>query len=251
MPFSTKRSIRRALATSTAVKNAALVRNRYLLRRPNPSLAAISCREVESDTNSFSDTYSDPDTEANTDIELSTSEDAGLGPAKPNHTPHTVKLWTREGDFWERYCFKIMKKTKRSLEEQLRVCDLETFKAYLRWRKKHSWVKKESSMRSYWKRISMCYMDLTRYTMDADVLTDWILTLMLDKSEKEKHAIAAIATRLGAIVESTSAKGSNKSLSFRNIELLKVRSTVDPSRSTIVANVNLENIKNKEKDGKP
>jgi hypothetical protein len=65
-----------------------------------------------------------------------------------------------------------MKKTKRSPEEQLRACDPEAFKAYLRWRKKHSRVKKESSMRSYWKRISMCYMDLTRHTMDADVLTD-------------------------------------------------------------------------------
>lgn len=129
MPSSTKRSIRRELATSTAVKNAALVRNRYSLRRPNPSLAAISCWEVQSDTNSFSDTYSDPDTEADTDIDPSTSEDASLileqepdadldseaeeilkdiaqlraeGPAKPNHTPHTVKLWKREGDFWER-----------------------------------------------------------------------------------------------------------------------------------------------------
>ncbi|KAF7567787.1 hypothetical protein PtrM4_124000 [Pyrenophora tritici-repentis] len=62
---------------------------------------------------------------------------------------------------------------------------------------------------------------------------------------------AATATRPGAIVESASAKGSNKALSFKNIELLKVRSVVDPSRSTIVANVNLENVKNKEKDGKP
>ncbi|KAI2478958.1 DUF3435 domain containing protein [Pyrenophora tritici-repentis] len=125
--------------------------------------------------------------------------------------------------------------------------------------------------------------------MDADVLTDvcnWIPSLMLDKSEKEKHAMyvqdlyailhalwvddtkplhgfirvqislllllsAATATRPGAIVESASAKGSNKALSFKNIELLKVRSVVDPSRSTIVANVNLENVKNKEKDGKP
>jgi hypothetical protein len=75
--------------------------------------------------------YSNPNTEANTDIniELSTGEDAGLtlqqepdadldseaegilkdiaqlraeGPAKPNHTSHMVKLWKREGCFWER-----------------------------------------------------------------------------------------------------------------------------------------------------
>ncbi|RII11859.1 hypothetical protein CUC08_Gglean005326 [Alternaria sp. MG1] len=318
MPSSTKRTIRKELATSTGIKNAALMPNRYLLRRSNPSSAADSCWEGQSDTNSFSDTSSDPDTEADTDIniELSTGEDAGFtseqesdadldseaeeilkdiaqlraeGPAKPNHTPHTIKLWKREGDFWERYCYKIMNKTKRSPEEQLRACDPEAFKAYLRWRKKYSRVKKESSMRSYWKRLSMCYMDLTRHTMDADVLTDvsnWIPSLMLDKSEKEKHAMyvqdlyailhalwvddtkplhgfirvqislllllsAATATRPGAIVESASAKGSNKALSFKNIELLKVRSVVDPSRSTIVANVNLENVKNKEKDGKP
>jgi hypothetical protein len=62
---------------------------------------------------------------------------------------------------------------------------------------------------------------------------------------------AATAIRPGAIVESASAKGSNKALLFKNIELLKVCSIVDPSRSTIVANVNLENVKNKEKDGKP
>jgi HD superfamily phosphodiesterase len=62
---------------------------------------------------------------------------------------------------------------------------------------------------------------------------------------------AATATRPGAIVESASAKGSNKALSFENIELLKVYSIIDPSQSTIVANVNLKNVKNKEKDGKP
>jgi hypothetical protein len=62
---------------------------------------------------------------------------------------------------------------------------------------------------------------------------------------------AATATRPRAIVKSASAKGSNKALSFKNIELLKVRSIKDPSWSTIVANVNLENVKNKEKDRKP
>ncbi|KAF1343436.1 hypothetical protein EJ07DRAFT_149673, partial [Lizonia empirigonia] len=115
-----------------------------------------------------------------------------------------------------------------------------------------------------------------------------IPTLMLDKSEKEKHAMyvqdlyailhalwvndtkplhglvrvqislllllsAATATRPGAIVESASAKGSNKALSFKHIEILKVRSIVNPRQSTVVANdsaIPLSN-KNKEKDGKP
>ena len=107
------------------------MRNRYILCQPSLSSPAESCCEGQSDTNSFSDTYSNHDTEADTDIdiELSTGEDPGLtlqqepdadldseaeeilkdiaqlraeGPAKPNHTPHTVKLWKREGDFWER-----------------------------------------------------------------------------------------------------------------------------------------------------
>ncbi|KAF1358608.1 hypothetical protein EJ07DRAFT_166844 [Lizonia empirigonia] len=306
------------ITTSAAVKNVASTRNLYPSRRPNPFSVTNSelYWEGNSNTSSFSDTYSDPDTGADTGIESGTGEyaslvseeesDVGLdseaeeilkditqlraeGPAKPNHTTYTVALWKREGEFWGRYCSKIKKSTKRSPEEQLRACDPGTFKAYLRWRKKHSRVKKESSMRTYWKRISMCYMNLTGHKMDANVLTDicnWIPTLTLDKSEKDKHAMyvqdlyailhalwvddtkplhgyvrvqislplllsAATATKPGAIVESASAIGSNKSLSFKNIELLKVRSIADPSRSTIVANINLENIKNKEKNGKP
>ena len=62
---------------------------------------------------------------------------------------------------------------------------------------------------------------------------------------------AATATRPGALVESASAKGSNKALWFKNINVMIVRSEKDPSQSTIVVNVNLEHIKNKEKDGRP
>lgn len=131
MPSSTKRIIRKQLATSTGIKNAALMRNHYFLRRSNSSSAADSCWEGQSDTNSFSDMYSDPDTEADTDIniELSAGEDACFtsepepdadldseaeeilkdiaelraeGPAKPNHTLHTIRLWKREGDFWKK-----------------------------------------------------------------------------------------------------------------------------------------------------
>ncbi|KAF5852394.1 hypothetical protein GGP41_007817 [Bipolaris sorokiniana] len=65
-----KRTIRGELITSTASQNAALMRNRYSLRRSNLSLDADSCCERQSDTNSSSDTYSDPDTEADTDIDI-------------------------------------------------------------------------------------------------------------------------------------------------------------------------------------
>jgi hypothetical protein len=62
---------------------------------------------------------------------------------------------------------------------------------------------------------------------------------------------AATATRPGALVESASNKGSNKALCFKDVELMKVRSIGDPKKSTIIANVNLEHIKNKGKGGTP
>ncbi|KAF2866226.1 hypothetical protein BDV95DRAFT_649794 [Massariosphaeria phaeospora] len=47
-----------------------------------------------------------------------------------------------------------------SPEAQLLSCKPKTFKAYLRWRKKHFRIKKQSAMQSYWKRISNCYRHL-------------------------------------------------------------------------------------------
>jgi hypothetical protein len=60
---------------------------------------------------------------------------------------------------------------------------------------------------------------------------------------------AAIATRLGALVESASAKGSNKAIWFKNINIMVVCSEKRSNKSMIVVNVNLKHIKNKEKDG--
>ncbi|KAF2008362.1 hypothetical protein BU24DRAFT_469047 [Aaosphaeria arxii CBS 175.79] len=269
-----------------------------------------SCSDPDSDSDdsgSQSDSYSDTDTDPNIqdaeqaysgDFELDSEQgsDEGSdseaerivrnieyhrtqGPAKPRHEPRTIELWKRESDFWQRYCSKIQRKTNMSPEEQLRACDPAVFKSYLWWRKKHSRINKESTMKSYWKRISMYYRDLTDHEMDNDVLSDicnWMPNLHLDKSKKEKFAMfvqdlyailhalwvddtkalpgfirdqlsllliisAATATRPGAIVQ----------LQFKDIELLKVRCVEDPSRSTLVANVNLEHVKNKDKEGTP
>ena len=60
----------------------------------------------------------------------------------------------------------------------------------------------------------------------------------------------AIAIRLGALVESTSAKGSNKAVWFKNINVIVVYSKEHFNKSMVVVNINLEYIKNKEKDGK-
>ncbi|KAH7111146.1 hypothetical protein B0J11DRAFT_543970 [Dendryphion nanum] len=270
----------------------------------------------KSNLDSDSDAYSDPDTEledlSNTDIE--SGDDAERdpesdkeidaeaekilkdiarfreeGPAKPRHTPQTINLWKAEREFWKQFCSKIQQQTKLSPEEQLRKCDLGVFKSYLFWRKENFRIKKESSMRSYWKRVCMYYYDVTGYAMGNKALKDicnWLPSLGLSLSNDEKpalfvhdlypilHAIwiddtkplhsfirvqisllillsAATATRPGALVESASNKGSNKAVCFKDVELWKVRSFKDPTRSTIVANLNLEHVKNKEKGGTP
>jgi hypothetical protein len=61
---------------------------------------------------------------------------------------------------------------------------------------------------------------------------------------------AAIATRPGALVESASAKGSNKAVWFKNINVIVIYSEKRSNKSTIIVNINLEHIKNKEKDSK-
>ncbi|KAI9868969.1 MAG: hypothetical protein M1813_002792 [Trichoglossum hirsutum] len=83
-------------------------------------------------------------------------------------------------------------------------------------------------------------------------IRDWIPeyltpTYKLNTSEKEKRAIGATATRPEALIESDSARGSNKALSYKHITLLKAR---DEGRSSIFAIVDLIHIKNSREKGK-
>ncbi|KAI9869309.1 MAG: hypothetical protein M1813_000098 [Trichoglossum hirsutum] len=86
-------------------------------------------------------------------------------------------------------------------------------------------------------------------------IRDWISgyltpTYRLDSSEKEKRAISTTTTRPGALVESSSAKGSNKALSYEHVTVMKVRDITDPKCSTIVVKVDLVHIKNSEGKGR-
>ena len=52
-------------------------------------------------------------------------------------------------------------------------------------------------------------------------------------------------------MESASAKGSNKAVWFKNINIIVIYSKEHSNKSTVIVNINLKHIKNKEKDGKP
>src|SRR5256885_12804133 len=60
----------------------------------------------------------------------------------------------------------------------------------------------------------------------------------------------ATSTRPGALVESGSARGSNKALLYEYITVIKVYDTIDREWSTIMIRVNLVHIKNSEGKGK-
>jgi hypothetical protein len=55
----------------------------------------------------------------------------------------------------------IYQRIGREPTECLQTCESETIKAYLEWRAKSFRVKKESTMKSYWKRLSCGYIDAT------------------------------------------------------------------------------------------
>ncbi|KAF2260948.1 hypothetical protein CC78DRAFT_584247 [Lojkania enalia] len=234
---------------------------------PPTSQSALG-REFDTAPSSDTGSYSDPDTdldvlldaEINPDVknasgreESDVEPDSGVGgvmrviarfreegPARPKQTDRTKELWGKE----------------------------TIFKPYLRWRKKRFRVKKESTIDAYWNRVSMYYHNVTGYAIKNEVLRDvrnWIPSLELDRSKKEKHAmyvqtLYAILHALwvddtkplpGALIKSASNKGSNKALCFKDVQLMKVRSISDPNKSTIIANVDLVHVKNKAKNGTP
>ena len=70
------------------------------------------------------------------------------------------------------FCKKLSAKTPLCAKTQLKTGNAEVFKAYLTWRRNKSRVRKESSMRSYWKRLSMYYKNLTGHNMNKELLED-------------------------------------------------------------------------------
>jgi hypothetical protein len=54
---------------------------------------------------------------------------------------------------------------------------------------------------------------------------------------------ASISSRPGALVESGSAKGTDKALWFDHVEILKIRHPDNPSRTVLAAKMNLVHIK--------
>ncbi|KAK0701564.1 hypothetical protein B0T26DRAFT_681697 [Lasiosphaeria miniovina] len=112
------------------------------------------------------------------------------GPTLANHGENTQTMEEEQEKIWNKFC----KRRKLDPVEALGQCDAPLFKAYLVWRVENSRIKKESSIMTYWKILSMVYSQKTASWMKEDVLYDirnWIHTWLtptygLDTSKKEK-----------------------------------------------------------------
>ena len=70
--------------------------------------------------------------------------------------------------FTNRFC----ERRKLDPTEALSQCDVPLFKVYLVWRVENSRIKKESTVMTYWKVLSMVYSQKTASWMREDILYD-------------------------------------------------------------------------------
>ncbi|KAI9763366.1 MAG: hypothetical protein M1840_000558 [Geoglossum simile] len=115
------------------------------------------------------------------------------GPTLSNPGESTLDMMETEMRNWREFC----KTLRIDADRALKACEAKRFKAYLLWRVQHSRAKKESTIITYWKVLSMVYARSTSRYMDEGVLYDmknWIPLYLtphfgLNDSEKEKACL--------------------------------------------------------------
>ncbi|KAJ0103794.1 hypothetical protein J7T55_004196, partial [Diaporthe amygdali] len=115
------------------------------------------------------------------------------GPTLADHSRNTVRMEEEQEAKWEEFC----KYRRLDPMRTLKACDSPVFKVYLVWRVENSRIKKESSVLTYWKLLSMVYSQKMASWMKEEVLYDirnWIRTYVtptygLDTSRKEKAGL--------------------------------------------------------------
>ncbi|KAF7894704.1 uncharacterized protein EAF01_010154 [Botrytis porri] len=149
--------------------------------------------DQDSSCNSQSDQGSGTDAEASYYQQMMNEFEAE-GVTLSNPSDETKAMMEAELERWEQFC-KVSKIDEPSTA--IKTCKAAIFKAYLFWRVKNSRIKKESSIITCWKVLSMVYARLAERYMDEGILYDirnWIpqnLTIKfgLDDSEKEKSGL--------------------------------------------------------------
>ncbi|KXX74184.1 hypothetical protein MMYC01_210518, partial [Madurella mycetomatis] len=180
-------------ATNVAAEREAFVSDSESRSDSESDSFSESDRESDSESSVDSDCDSDSDVDSGSgsqkeplsDSELYNQFIAGCekdGPTQANRGDSAKRMIRVEKKKWIEFC----KVTERHPYDALQQCQAATFKGYLYWRGKNSRIKKESSITTYWKVLSMLYCDTTKTWMNGAVLYDignWIpavLTPLLD-----------------------------------------------------------------------
>ncbi|KAJ0100679.1 hypothetical protein J7T55_012537, partial [Diaporthe amygdali] len=116
------------------------------------------------------------------------------GPTMANRGDVARSMIRSAAKNWDKFCTSI---ERQPADATLKQCSAPIFKSYLHWICKHSRIKKESSITTYWKVLSMYYCDETKQWMENAVLYDignWITAELapefsLDNSTKIKSGL--------------------------------------------------------------
>ena len=89
-----------------------------------------------------------------------------LQPAQKPWSPRTVRAVERERAKWIRFC----KAARLDPDEAIMANNIRILKGYLRWRIEVGRIKKLSTLKSYWDRLSGVYQVVAQGWMDGKIL---------------------------------------------------------------------------------
>ena len=159
--------------------------NRQVIRRtvPTVNVQTVYTVDIPSDNSECLESELDFDSDSDADSGYASVEDPderadfyddllerfrAEGPTLANHGDNTKKMIQEQEQKWRMFC----KHRKLEPIEALCQCDVPLFKVYLVWRVKNSRIKKESTVMTYWKVLSMVYSQKTASWMKEEVLYD-------------------------------------------------------------------------------
>ncbi|KAK3940983.1 hypothetical protein QBC46DRAFT_407680 [Diplogelasinospora grovesii] len=136
------------------------------------------------------------------------------GPVLANRNDSVKKIIRTKERKWIKFCDVLIKERRLidpaadpvDTDEFLKKCHALTFKAYLYWRCKNSRIKKELSIITYWKVLSIFYSDKCAIWMDGKILFNIENDVFAHEILRTEIALALIitgatATQLSALIE--------------------------------------------------
>lgn len=133
----------------------------YFTHPPPPSPSSTIDSDADFDNAESSDTESGSEGER---LRQRILYHKNQGRSKSRRSDWSNKLVNREFEFWSAYCKKLGSNPASAIQH----CGVDMYKAYLEWRVESSQgrVKKESTIKMYWRRILCKYIDVAGHSLN-------------------------------------------------------------------------------------